>query len=181
MDYFPNVDAACYFAKQILPHIRRTHPDLRFVVVGRNPSPRVRSLTALPGVVVTGTVPDVQPYLRAAAAAVAPFRICQGVQNKILEALAIGLPVVATPRPARAVGASPDELLFVAQHPKEFAKAVVSVLETPQLRQNLSGRQFVERRFDWERNLEPLERWLLEAVGERSCTSGETVKYVAAC
>jgi sugar transferase (PEP-CTERM/EpsH1 system associated) len=181
MDYLPNVDAACYFAEQILPRIHRTHSDLRFVVVGRNPSPRVCRLAALPGVTVTGTVPDVQPYLRSAVAAVAPFRICQGVQNKILEALAIGLPVVATPRPARAVGATANELLFVAQQPEDFAKAVVSVLETPQLRQNLSGRSFVERRFDWERNLEPLERWLLEAAGERSWTPGQAVENAAAC
>lgn len=180
MDYLPNVDAACHFAKQILPRIRRTHAELRFVIVGRNPSSPVRRLAALPGVVVTGTVPDVQLFLRGAAAAVAPFRICQGVQNKILEALAMGLPVVATPRPARAVGASSDELLFVAQEPEEFARAVVTVIESPHLRQNLGGREFISRRFDWGRNLEPLERWLQEVAGEGCCVSGEMSKYVAA-
>jgi glycosyltransferase involved in cell wall biosynthesis len=180
MDYFPNVDGACYFAEQILPQIHRTHPELRLVIVGRNPSTRVRRLTGLTGVTVTGTVPDVQLYLKGAAAAIAPLRICQGVQNKILEALALGLPVVATPRPVRAVGATSDELLFVAEGSEEFARAVVTVLESPQLRQNLGGREFVRRRFDWERNLELLDRWIQEAVSERCCASNETTNYVAA-
>jgi sugar transferase (PEP-CTERM/EpsH1 system associated) len=179
MDYLPNVDAACYFADQILPLIRRLHPELQFVVVGRNPSSRVRRLSDLPGVVVTGTVPDVQPYLGSAVAAVAPFRICQGIQNKILEALAIGLPVVATPRPARAVGATSEELLFVADGAQDFARAVVAVLENPRLRQNLRGKEFVKRRFDWERNLEPLDQWLKEAVGAGCGASEEISNYVA--
>jgi glycosyltransferase involved in cell wall biosynthesis len=79
------------------------------------------------------------------------------------------------------VGGSRDELLFVAQEPEEFAEAVVTVLENPQLRQNLGGREFVKRRFDWKRNLEPLELWLMEAAGKTCCSSGETAKYVPAC
>src|SRR5712691_11260778 len=98
MDYRPNIDAVCYFTDEILPLVHKSHPDLKFLVVGRNPSRRVRRLARLRGVIVTGAVPEVYPYLRGAIAAVAPFRICQGVQNKILEALAVGLPVVATPR-----------------------------------------------------------------------------------
>jgi polysaccharide biosynthesis protein PslH len=180
MDYFPNVDAACYFAEQILPQIHETHPELRLLIVGRNPSPRVRRLSALRGVIVTGTVPDVQPYVKGAVAAIAPFRISQGVQNKILEALALGVPVVATQRSARAVGATSNELLFTAEGPREFARAVVTVVESPQLRQNLCGREFVKRRFDWEQNLKLLDRWIQEAIHERCCASDETINYVSA-
>jgi sugar transferase (PEP-CTERM/EpsH1 system associated) len=163
MDYLPNVDAVCYFAKEILPLIRRQHSELQFVIVGRNPMRRVCKLAALPRVIVTGAVPDVQPYLDRAVAAVAPFRICQGVQNKILEALATGLPVVATSRPARAIGATADELLFVADTPEDFAQAVIRVLEDTGIRQRPGGKEFIKRHFDWEQNLEPLERWLQEA------------------
>jgi sugar transferase (PEP-CTERM/EpsH1 system associated) len=180
MDYLPNVDAACHFANDILPKIRRRHPHLQFAIVGRNPSNQVKRLASLPGVIVTGTVPEVQPYLENAAVAVAPFRICQGVQNKILEALAIGLPVVATPRPARAIGATSAELLFVAETPDEFASAVIRVLEEPQLRSGSNGCEFVQSHFDWEQNLQPLELWLQEVTGENRRVSDNAINYVAA-
>jgi sugar transferase (PEP-CTERM/EpsH1 system associated) len=180
MDYFPNVDGACYFAEQILPLIRRKHPELQFVVVGRNPSRRVRRLAGLPGVTVTGAVPEVLPYLESAVAAVAPLRICQGVQNKILEALAIGLPVVATPRSARAVGASSAELLFVAETQADFARSVIRVRENPVLRRASGGREFVRRHFDWNQNLEPLDSWLRQAAGETSSAGHESRTSVSA-
>ena len=178
MDYLPNVDAASFFAKSILPKIRESHAALQFAIVGRNPSPRVRELAKLPGISVVGAVPEVQPYLENAVAAVAPFRICQGVQNKILEALAIGLPVVATSRPARAVGATSSELLFVADTPEEFAQAVIRVLEAHPLQG--SGREFIQKHFDWERNLEPLDRWLSEVSFESRPAEEETRNYVTA-
>jgi sugar transferase (PEP-CTERM/EpsH1 system associated) len=178
MDYLPNVDAASFFAKDILPKIRKSHAALQFAIVGRNPSPRVLELAKLSGVSVIGAVPEVQPYLENAVAAVAPFRICQGVQNKILEALAIGLPVVATPRPARAVGATSSELLFVAHTPEEFARVVIQVLETQPLRGR--GKEFIQEHFDWERNLEPLDRWLLEVPVASQPTREETRNYVTA-
>jgi len=180
MDYLPNVDAACYFAEEILPRIRATHPELRFAIVGRNPSRRVRRLAALPGTVVIGAVPEVQPYLKHAIAAVAPFRICQGVQNKILEALAIGLPVVATPRPARAVGAGAKELLFVAEGTEEFAQTVRRLLEDPGMRQGVGGKEFVERQFNWETNLRPLNSWIREAASAGGGVSDEAKDYVVA-
>src|SRR5262249_12084445 len=98
MSYFPNEDAACHFAHRILPFIGRSRPEVRFLVVGRNPSPKVRELEAISGVEVTGFVPDVRSYLARAQVSVAPFSIAAGVPNKILEAMAYGLPVVATPR-----------------------------------------------------------------------------------
>jgi len=180
MDYLPNVDAACYFTEKILPLIRSTHPELRFAIVGRNPSKRVRRLAAWPGTVVIGAVPEVQPYLEHAIAAVAPFRICQGVQNKILEALSIGLPVVATPRPARAVGAGEKELLFVAEGAEEFAQAVRRLLENPKMRRGSGGKEFVERQYNWETNLKPLDRWISEIASTGGGVSDEAKDYVVA-
>jgi polysaccharide biosynthesis protein PslH len=166
MDYRPNIDAVIYFAEEILPLIRESRTDVKFLVVGRNPSKSVRRLQRLPGVVVTGAVPDVLPYLQGAIAAVAPFRICQGVQNKILEALAMGLPVVSTPRPALAVGGEACDSLFVAETPVEFSRALIKLVDDPMHGRNPGSNavEFVRRRFNWERNLAPLEAWLQDVV-----------------
>jgi sugar transferase (PEP-CTERM/EpsH1 system associated) len=179
MDYRPNIDAVCYFTDEILPLVQKLHPDVKFLVVGRNPSRRVRGLARLPGVIVTGAVPEVYPYLRGAIAAVAPFRICQGVQNKILEALAIGLPVVATPRPALAVGGAACESLFIAESPSDFSRMLIKIIENPQHARDSSSKtiEFIRRRFSWEGNLAPLEEWLQEIVnnGKLPALSGKQV------
>lgn len=169
MDYRPNVDAVVYFAEQILPRIRQSHPELRFMIVGRNPARRVRELTRKPGVVVTGNVADVSPYLHGATAAVAPFRIFQGLQNKILEALAAGVPVVSTSGPASALGLRHMESLLVADTPDEFARAVTSLLADSGLRRRLAGAAAIVReRFDWQTSLSRLERLLEEVAQVRS-------------
>lgn len=161
MDYLPNVDAVTYFAEEILPQVRRSHPELRFVVAGRNPAWRVQRLAHKPGVVVTGAIADVRPYLLGATAVVAPFRICQGVQNKILEALAAGVPVVSTSRPAQAIGARHAETLLIADNAEDFTRAVNSLLEDPGLRSRFrTTPEFVQRHFDWHKNLARLEQLL---------------------
>jgi glycosyltransferase involved in cell wall biosynthesis len=111
----------------------------------------------------------VYPYLQGAIAAVAPFRICQGVQNKILEALAVGLPVVSTPRPALAVGGAECDSLFIAESPGDFSRMLIKFIEDPLRGRGSSSNavEFVRRRFSWARNLAPLEHWLQEAVIRR--------------
>ena len=106
MDYFPNVDAVEYFCKDILPLVCAAMPEAQFYIVGRNPTRRVKRLSNRKQVLVTGTVSDVRPYLRNAVVAVAPFRLARGVQNKVLEALAMGLPVVGTRAIIEAIGAT---------------------------------------------------------------------------
>src|SRR6185295_6371650 len=98
MDYFANVDGVVFFAREVMPRLRERFPDLELVIVGRSPVPAVRALAELPGVSVTGAVGDVRPFLARAWAFVAPLRIAQGVQNKVLEAMAMDLPVVCSDR-----------------------------------------------------------------------------------
>jgi sugar transferase (PEP-CTERM/EpsH1 system associated) len=172
MDYRPNVDAVEYFAEEILPRIRVSHPELKFLIVGRNPTRRVCKLARNPGVVVTGTVPDVEVYLAACTVVVAPFRIAQGIQNKLLEALAVGKPIVSTPGPAAAIAATHGETLLIADTPGKFADAVVALLDDPALGCRFSkGVEFVRKNFSWHENLKHMEHLLLEAAGSCAATT----------
>ncbi|MGE0418864.1 MAG: TIGR03087 family PEP-CTERM/XrtA system glycosyltransferase [Acetobacteraceae bacterium] len=123
MDYPPNVDAVRWFAEVILPLVRRTLPDARFYIVGNSPSPAVQALGATQGVVVTGRVPDVRPYLAHATAAVAPMRIARGIQNKVLEAMSMGKPVIVTSGALEGIEALPGRDLILADDPEAFAAA----------------------------------------------------------
>jgi sugar transferase (PEP-CTERM/EpsH1 system associated) len=130
MDYLPNIDAAEYFYREVFPFIRQARPETRFVIAGRNPHPSVRALGADPAVKVTGSVPDIRPYLRGAAVAVAPLRIARGVQNKVLEALASGVPVITSSAVAAALPASLRASVKAADEPGTFAKLVLAALQT---------------------------------------------------
>ena len=172
MDYLPNIDAVEYFAEEILPRIRERHPEMSFLIVGRNPTKRVRKLGSKPGVVVTGAVPGVEVYLANCTAVVAPFRIAQGIQNKVLEALAASKPIVSTSGPAAAIGAKHGETLLVADTAKDFAAAVVALLEEPALCCRFSnGADFVRKNFSWHENLNRLEQLLLQAAGSCLATT----------
>ena len=168
MNYRPNVDAVIHFAEEILPLLRQSHSHLRFLIVGRDPAPGVRRLARLPGVIVTGSVPDVHRYVAGAEVVVAPFRIAQGVQNKVLEALVAGIPVVLTSRPARAIGSEARETLLVADTPIEFANAVRSVLDNPEVRRR--SREAAPKLKDmltWTTSLHRLEDLLGTAVARQ--------------
>jgi sugar transferase (PEP-CTERM/EpsH1 system associated) len=128
MDYFPNVDAATYFYREIFPIIRRQVPEIRFVIAGRKPHRLVKALAADSQVRVTGSVADIRPFIGGAAAAVVPMRVARGVQNKILEALASGVPVVSTPAAASALPENLRSLLTVADDAAGLAAAVVTLL-----------------------------------------------------
>ncbi|MBW8897819.1 MAG: TIGR03087 family PEP-CTERM/XrtA system glycosyltransferase, partial [Massilia sp.] len=107
MDYWPNVDAVQWFAADIFPALRERFAGLKFYIVGSRPAPAVQELARLPGVVVTGTVPDVRPYIAHAAVSVAPLRIARGIQNKVLEAMAMATPVVVSPQALEGIDAVP--------------------------------------------------------------------------
>lgn len=161
MDYWPNIDAVGWFAGEILPHLQERWPSLRFYVVGRSPTPAVLALSG-EQVVVTGTVPDVRPYLRYASVVVAPLRLARGVQNKVLEAMAMGLPVVASTECASAVDAVPGRDLLTARTAGEYIREIESLLSDSH-RGELIGaaaRECVLARYSWEANLSPIDNHL---------------------
>jgi sugar transferase (PEP-CTERM/EpsH1 system associated) len=159
MDYAPNVDGAEWFVREILPRVRERCPEALFSIVGAAPTARVLALGAAPGVEVTGSVPDVRPYLAGAAVVVAPLRIARGIQNKVLEGLAAGRPVVATPDALDGIAAQPGRDLLVGADAESFAAAVADVL-TGRAPGDIArnGRSFVVRQHRWDAQLEGLDR-----------------------
>jgi sugar transferase (PEP-CTERM/EpsH1 system associated) len=129
MDYWPNVDAVQWFAQDILPRVHALHPDALFYIVGARPSPQVRALADLPGVRVTGTVPDIRPYLTHARFAVAPLRIARGIQNKVLEAMAMQMPVLVSPQALEGIDALPGQELMLADTAQAFVAAASALLQ----------------------------------------------------
>lgn len=162
LDYRPNVDGADWFCREVWPTIQKNRPTAKFYLVGRKPAPTVQRLASLPGVELVGQVPDVRPWLVRSAVAVVPLRIARGVQNKVLEALAMGKAVVASPQALAGVQAKPGEHLLSAPTPTEWTDAVLRLLDDATLRRRLgsAGRVFVEEHHRWERCLEPLGRLL---------------------
>jgi sugar transferase (PEP-CTERM/EpsH1 system associated) len=162
MDYRPNVDAAQWFADEVFPMVRAAVPDARFAIVGSRPTAAVRQLAARSGVTVTGFVDDVRDWVARAAVCVAPLRIARGIQNKVLEAMAMGRPVVASPQAFEGIDARPGEDVVVAGAADAFADAVVALLRDPgrAARIGRSARACVERRYRWESNLAVLDEVL---------------------
>ncbi len=151
MDWYPNEDAVLHFARSVLPRIRAQHPATTFTAVGRNPSRRLREAAQEAGLRVTGTVADVRPFVDAAAVYVAPLRVGGGTRLKILEALAMAKPVVATAIAAEGLPLAPGEHFVLADDPQAFAAAVVSLLRDPGRRSALgaAGRRLVLERHTW--------------------------------
>jgi glycosyltransferase involved in cell wall biosynthesis len=171
MSYAPNADAAAYLIDEIVPRVRKQITDLEVYIVGRDPSPGLRERGARQaGVHVTGFVDDVKPYLERSAVAVAPVRYGAGIQNKLLEAMAMEVPVVTTELAAEGLcvmgGSYPP--LYVAGDAEEFTRRVVTLLRDPVERARLArqGRRFVQRNYAWSSGAETLERMCHEAVAQ---------------
>ncbi|WP_420144029.1 TIGR03087 family PEP-CTERM/XrtA system glycosyltransferase [Sphingobium sp.] len=158
MDYRPNIEAVDSFARHTLPAIRAVHPDARFAIVGRNPSKSVESLAQLPGVIVTGGVPDVRGWLAAADVVVAPLRIARGIQNKVLEAMAMARPVVASPQAGEGIDADDERHLLIAADPAQEAAKIIALLADPAraCALGLAARGRVEQRYRWSATLAAL-------------------------
>jgi sugar transferase (PEP-CTERM/EpsH1 system associated) len=151
MSYYPNEQAVIYFARQVLPLINHSLPGVRFLIVGRNPGSRVKELQEIQGIEVTGPVPDVRPYLAQAHVSVAPFKIATGIQTKILEALASGLPVVATPRALQGLSPRVADIIETGESAEEMARKIVFLLRDLRLarRVGLEGRCQVAADYNW--------------------------------
>lgn len=164
MNYWPNEDAVCWFAEAVFPIVRRQRPQARFVIVGAAPGPGVRRLAKQDGVTVTGQVPDVRPYLSEADVVVVPLRIACGVQNKVLEAMAMGKAIVATPQGATGLDLNPEKEYLSAETAADFAKAIETLGDSA-ARQSLgaAARSRVCRDYDWSSALSPLQRLIAGA------------------
>jgi sugar transferase (PEP-CTERM/EpsH1 system associated) len=178
MSYFPNEQAVAFFANMVLPVIRRSVREARFVIVGRAPTARVLRLLKIDNVEVTGTVPDIRPYLANAQVSVAPFGIAAGIQNKILEAMACGVPVVGTSIATRSLYPDVADMVDTADTAEELGARVVRLLKDPGAarRRGLAGRERVAAHYSWERSKRQLLE-ILEHSTRRNAASGSGVVY----
>jgi len=160
MDYFPNEDGVLYFYRNIWPLIKIKAPQSKFYIVGTNPSKKVKRIPLEDNdVIVTGRVRDIRQYMRKADVFVAPLRIARGVQNKVLEALASGLPVVATPQAVKGLSCNGSGYLFIEDSDSAFAERTIQFkrirLDDDSLRQR---ELFLDERHNWEKNMALLEK-----------------------
>jgi len=164
MSTYTNVDAVSWFAKEIFPRVEAEIEEARFWIVGRDPQRAVRALARPPAIEVTGEVPDVADWLLRARVAVAPLRIAAGMQNKIVQAMACELPVVATSVANEGIGAVPGEHIVIADDATGIAEAVTGLLRDPERARKIgrAAREFVESHWTWEANFERLEAVLAE-------------------
>jgi len=179
MDWFPNEDAMHLFASSIWPEIRRRRPHASMAVVGRRPSQALRRLCADKGLLVTGEVPDVRPYLAEAEAVVVPLRIGGGTRLKILEAMAMGKPVISSTVGAEGLAVTNGRDILLADEPAEFAEAVARVLTNPGLARSLGarGRELVERTYDWSAQANALHDLWLRVAGVARAAHGAPVSW----
>ena len=163
MDYWANIDAVDWFARSIFPVIRAQLPGVEFYIVGARPTAEVTALTALPGVTVTGSVPDVRPYLAHASLAVAPLRIARGIQNKVLEAMAMEKIVIASPQAVEGIRAVRGQELFVANDEGDFAHQIISLFQDGPFRNiACAARARVLEDYSWKRNLGRIDGLLFQ-------------------
>jgi sugar transferase (PEP-CTERM/EpsH1 system associated) len=158
LDYRPNVDAAIWFSRNVWPSIHAHKPRAECRLVGRNPVAGVRELARIPGIQVIGQVPDVRPYVRQATVAIAPLRLARGVQNKVLEAMAMGKPVVASPQACSGLRPGIPSPVIQARSLIEWKSALLDVWANADRAATIgqASRSYVEKYYCWERCLEPL-------------------------
>lgn len=166
MDYYPNQRAMLEFCARTLPLIRARRPAVKLAIIGADPSSAINALGKIPAVTVTGTVPDVRSHVLRSAVNVAPLSIARGTQNKILESMAMGVPVVASPDAARGIDAVPGEHLIAAANPQTFADAVCGLLDDPDRRHRLAiaGRRRMETNHDWQASMKRLDALIEECL-----------------
>jgi len=176
MDYYPNVAGTLKFVEKVWPLVRRRVPDAQFRIVGSNPLPKIRALEKMGGISVTGYVPDVRPHVEDAAVAIAPLSIARGTQNKVLECMAMGIPVVASPQVAKGVQASPGRDLLVGATSDEFAEHIVALLENTHMRAAIAeaGRNQLLSAHSWPESMK-----LLDEVLDRHASAKQSLHVLA--
>ncbi len=169
MSYHANISMVIYLISEIMPLVWKEKPDVKLWIVGKDPPRRIQNLAKSSLIQVTGTVPDMRPYLQRATAAVVPLVYGTGVQNKVLESMACGTPVVSTSLAIAALGVLPGKDLLVADRPEEFARHILSLIESPELQRSLgmAGRQYVEENHRWGTIAKQLEGIYYEVITEK--------------
>ncbi len=168
MHYYPNIDAVRYFFETIYPFIRQVRPDVRVQIVGHRPPPEIQRLADPPSIEVTGSVPDVRPYYERASVFIVPLRLGGGTRLKIVEAMAMGLPVVSTSVGAEGLDVHPGEDIWIADDPRAFAEGVLRLLSDPALWGRLStGGRRLACRYDWKELTRPLVDLVEAMIRER--------------
>jgi len=157
MDYWPNVDAVSWFAAEALPRLRRLRPDVTFYIVGANPVRAVQRLGGQPGIVVTGRVPDTRPYLAHASVVVAPLRIARGIQSKVLEAMAMGRPVVASEPAFEGLRVGRDRDVLVTNTADGFVEAITEVWNGRGAALGAAAMKTVRDEYRWPEQLSALD------------------------
>ena len=170
MNYLPNVDGCVWFAEEIFPRVRERVPEARFTIVGAHPAPEIEALGQREGIRVTGFVDDTRDWLRLADVAIAPLRIARGIQNKVLEAMSMGLPVVGTTSATQGVEGEPGRDFLVADDADSQVDAICGLLRDSDAARALGARarQFVEATYDWEVVLSHLDPILNEATQDKT-------------
>lgn len=163
MDYRANVDGVLYFMKSVWPELRKAKPNVSFAIVGANPAPSIKALDGKDGVTVTGRVDDIRPWLAGAKIAVAPLRVARGLQNKVLEAMAMAKPVVASPEAMTGI-AAPRDAALTAPSDKAAASSILALLDDIEARDRMgrAARHFVLSHHQWDQALTPLKEKLDE-------------------
>jgi len=158
MNYRPNIEGVCWFVDNVWPELKRQKSDLKFYIVGRDPTPAVRSLAKHRDVEVTGTVDDVRPYLASAGVAICPLRIARGIQNKVLEAMAMERAVVSTGPALEGLEVEIGKDVLLADTPEQWRESIINLLENESVRINLgrNARKCVETKYNWDTRMAPL-------------------------
>lgn len=177
MNYFPNADAAVYFSKEIFPEILKKYPDVKFYIVGQNPPKKVKELHS-DNIKVTGFVKSIADEYSASSIAVSPVRVGAGTLNKVLEPMAMGLPVVSSPIGFEGIGATHGEEIILAKDKKEFVDSIINLLADQSYRQYIGegGRNLVTREFGWGTVSEKLENYFYQICKKEKSLRTESLQ-----
>lgn len=167
MNYWPNIDAVQWFVKHVFAHVLERIQNVEFYIIGAKPTRSVFHLSQQHGVFVTGRVPDVRPYLAWSDLAVVPLRVARGIQNKVLEAMAMAIPIVASSQAMVGIGTQ-SENLWIEKDPRDWVDRIVEILQKKKVRAE-DARHYVQTHFDWPVCLQPLEN----SIQAKKCTLPE--------